>query len=61
MKRKKESWINNASFYIKIWVPKPNINYKNHLMGMDEPFLSFQCHFVSLDEKTPYHDYPDAF
>jgi len=59
MKRKKESWINHTSFYTKFGCLNPTLVTKI-ISWVDEPFLSFQCHFVSLDEKclimiTPTH------
>ncbi len=53
--------MNNASFYIKVWVPKPDVNCKNHFVSMDEFFFYFQHCFIDLDENTPYHDYPNTF
>jgi hypothetical protein len=52
--------MNNVSFYVKVWVPKPNSSCKNRFVGMDEPFLFFSCCFSGLDEITPYHDYLDT-
>ncbi len=53
--------MNSASFYTKVWVPKPGVGCKNGFMRMDELFLSFRQHFDRLDEITPYHNYPNTF
>jgi hypothetical protein len=53
--------MNNASFYIKVWVFKPDINCKNCFVNTNELFLSFWHCFIGLDENTPYHDYPNVF
>jgi hypothetical protein len=52
--------MNSASFYIKVWVPKLDVGCKNNFVNMDELFLSFRHRFIDLDEKTPYHDYPNT-
>jgi hypothetical protein len=45
--------MNNASFYTKVQVLKPNANCKNRFMNMDELFLSIRHRFVNLDETHP--------
>lgn len=46
--------MNNASIYFKVRVPKPDVGCKNHCGSTDELFISFQHHFVNLDENTTY-------
>lgn len=33
--------MNNASFDIELHVPKPDINWKNRFVGINEPFSHF--------------------
>lgn len=49
--------MNGASFYIKVWVLKPNTDCKNCFISTNELFLSFWLRFIGSDENTPYHDY----
>jgi hypothetical protein len=46
--------MNNASFYIEVWVPKLGANCNNHCGSTYELFMSFRHHFVDLDENTTY-------
>jgi hypothetical protein len=61
LERERKNWMNNASFYIKIWVLKPSTGCKTRFGSIDELFLSFEDCFVGLDENTTYHDYCDTF
>jgi hypothetical protein len=41
--------MNNASFHIEVWVFKLGVSCKNR--GL---YMSFQHHFIGLDENTSY-------
>jgi hypothetical protein len=46
--------MNNASVYVEVWVLKPGITCKNRCGNTNELFMSFQHHFIGLDENTSY-------
>jgi hypothetical protein len=51
--------LNQQCFFLywSLGVYLPSASSKNRFMGIDEPFLSFWCHFINLDEKIFFNQF----